>query len=283
MIYLNLPPFNPVANGVRSTTVIQRWQLSLGRVQLVFTGTNSITKSTISEIVVKIGARVIFGPISGSELDKLNMYRGVYDQTDRLSIDFTEWNNPNVAEREVGAIDIPALGDEDVYIEVVNSASAGTPALYAIGGFTGLQFDPKTPEPNGQLIKKTLAITIPTSGGTSVTWLPDFRGSQIQRIHFSYAGTDWGLTTNGNIQRVECRKNGTTVHDRVACTDNRFILKEHKKVPQSKFYSLDFIHDNNMRAMLDTRDARALEFNFTLGATDTIKAIVEMLDAPRNF
>ena len=283
MIYLNLPPFNPVANGVRSTTVVQRWALTLGRVKLTFTGTNSITKATISEIVVKIGARVIFGPISGTELDKLNMYRGIYDQVDSLTIDFTDWNQPNVAEREVGGIDIPALGDEDVYIEVVNSAASGTPALYALGGFTSLQFDPKNPNPNGQLIKKTLAITIPTSGGTSVTWLPDFRGAQVQRIHFSYAGTDWATSTNGNVQRVECRKNGTTMWDRIACTDNRVILKEHKKVPQSRFYSLDFIHDNNINSMLDTRDARALEFNFTLGTTDTIKALVEMLDAPRNF
>jgi hypothetical protein len=283
MIYLNLPPFNPVSNGVRSTTVVQRWALTLGRIKLSFTGTNSITKSTISEIVVKIGARVIFGPISGNELDKLNMYRGIYDQADSLTIDFTDWNNPNVAEREVGGIDIPAIGDEDIYIEVVNTAASGTPSLYALGGFTSLQFDPKNPNPNGQLIKKTLAITIPTSGGTSVTWLPDFRGAQIQRIHFSYAGTDWATSSNGNLQRVECRKNGTTIWDRIQCTDNRVILKEHKKVPQSKFYSLDFIHDNNINAMLDTRDARALEFNFTMGATDTIKALVEMLDAPRNF
>lgn len=283
MIYLNLPPFNPVANGVRSTTVVQRWALTLGRVMLAFPGSNSITKATISEIVVKIGARVIFGPISGAELDKLNIYRGIYDQADRLTIDFTDANMPNVLEREVGGIDIPALGDEDVYIEVVNSAASGTPTLYALGGFTSLQFDPAKPDPNGQLLKKTLAITIPTSGGTAVTWLPDFRGAQIQRIHFAYTGADWTTSVNGNIQRVECRKNGTTIWDRIQCADNRFIAREHKKVPQSRFYTLDFTHDNNMRGMLDTRDAKALEFNFTLGANDTIKALVEMLDAPRNF
>lgn len=283
MIYLNLPPFNPVANGVRSTTVVQRWALTLGRVVLSFPGTNSITKATISEIVVKIGARVIFGPISGTELDKLNMYRGVYDQADHLTIDFTDRNMPNVLEREVGGIDIPALGDEDVFIEVVNTAASGTPTIYALGGFTSLQFDPAKPDPNGQLIKKTLAITIPTSGGTSISWLPDFRGAQVQRIHFAYTGTDWTTTANGNLARVECRKNGTTIWDRIQCADNRFILREHQMVPQSKFYSLDFTHDKNMRGMLDTRDAKALEFNLSFTAVDTVKAIVELLDAPRNF
>lgn len=281
MILLNLPPFNPVANGVRSTTQVQRWQLTLGRVVLGFAG--SITKASITEIVVKIGARVIFGPISGTELDKLNKYRGLFDQSDRLSIDFTDANLSNALEREIGGIDIPALGDEDIFIEVVNNAASGTPGLYAIGAFTSLQFDPKNPDPNGQLIKKTMAITIPTSGGTYVSWLPDFRGAQIQRIHFAYGGTNWGAGTNGNVQRVECRKNGTAIWDRIACVDNRFVLQEHKKVPQANFYTLDFIHDNNLKAMLDTRDARALEFNLTLGSIDTVKAIVEMLDAPRNF
>ena len=283
MIYLKLPPFNPVTNGQRSTTVVQRWALTLGRVVLAFPGTNSISKATISEIVVKIGARVIFGPISGTELDKLNMYRNIYDQADHLTIDFTDGNMPNVAEREVGGIDIPALGEEDIFIEVVNSASSGTPALYALGGFTSLQFDPAKPDPNGQLIKKTLAITIPTTGGTSVTWLPDFRGAQIQRIHFAYAGTDWSTLVDGNLKTVECRKNGTTIWDRIGCADNRFILRENKKVPQSRFYTLDYTHDNNVKGMLDTRDARALEYNLAFGATDTVKAIVELLDAPRNF
>lgn len=283
MIYLNLPPFNPVANGVRSTTVVQRWALTLGRVVLSFPGVNSITKATISEIVVKVGARVVFGPVSGVELDRMNMYRGVYDQSDKLTIDFTDRNMPNVLEREIGGIDIPALGDEDVFIEVVNSATTGVPNIYALGGFTSLQFDPAKPDPNGQLIKKTLAITIPTSGGTSCTWLPDFRGAQIARIHFAYTGSDWSLTGNGNLNRVECRKNGTTIHDRIQCADNRFILREAQMVPQSRFYTLDFIHDKNIRSILDTRDARALEFNLSFTNVDNVRALVEMLDAPRNF
>lgn len=283
MIYLNLPPFNPVANSVRSTTQVQRWQLSLGRIVLKFIGTNSITKSTISEIVVKIGARVIFGPISGTELDKINQYRGLYNQADSLTIDLTERDGLSVFAKEVGAIDIPALGDEDIFIEVVNTASSGTPALYALGGFTGLQFDPKKPAPDGQLIRKVLGYQIPSSGGTSVTWLPDFKGAIIQRIHFSYTGTDWALTTNGNLQKVEVRKNGTAVWDRIADIDNRFIVTEQRKVPQSKMYHLDWVHDNVNSAALATLDARALEFNFTLGAADTLRAIVECLDMPRNL
>jgi Viral coat protein P2 N-terminal domain len=255
----------------------------LGRVILKFIGANSITKATISEVVVKIGARVVFGPISGTELDRLNRYKGLYDQADTLTIDFTERDGLSVMAKEIGGFDIPALGDEDIFIEVVNTAAAGTPALYALGGFTGLQFNPKNGPADGQLIKKVLAYQVPSSGGTAVTWMPDFKGAIVQRVHFVYTGTDWTLTTNGNLQRLEVRKNGTAVWDRIADIDNRFIVTEQRKVPQTRMYHLDFVHDNVHSSALGTLDARALEFNLTLGAADTIRAIVECLDMPRNL
>lgn len=283
MIYLNLPPFNPVANSVRSTTQVQRWQLTLGRVVLKFVGANSLTKTTITEVVVKIGARVVFGPISATELDKVNKYRGLYDQADSLTIDFTERDGLSVVAKEIGGFDIPALGEEDIFIEVVNNAASGTPALYALGGFTGLQFDPSKPSGDGQLVKKVLAYQVPSTGGSQVTWMPDFKGAIVQRIHFSYAGTDWAAGVDGNVQRVEVRKNGVTNWDRIRCQDNRFIQQEQRKVPQSKFYTLDWVHDNVNSSALGTIDARALEFNLTLGSVDVIRALVEVLDLPRNL
>ena len=283
MIYLKLPPFNPVALGVRSTTQVQRWQMTLGRIVLKFIGTNAITKATISEIVVKIGARVVFGPITGAELDAINKYRGIFDQADSLTVDFTERDGLSLFAKEVGGIDLPALGDEDVFIEVANTAGAGTPALYALGGFTGLQFDPSKPTQESQLIRKVLAYQVPTSGGTAVTWMPDFKGAIVQRVHFRYTGTDWSAGVNGNLQQVEVRKNGVAVWDRIVCMDTRFIVQEQRKVPQSKTYHLDFVHDNVHSSALSTLDARALEFNLTLGAVDTVRAIVECLDTPRNL
>lgn len=286
MIYLDLPPFNPVANSVRSTTQVQRWAMSLGRILLCFpqATANGISKSTISEIVVKIGARVVFGPVSAAELDKVNKYRGIYDDAGHLTIDLTERDGLTIFAKEVGAIDLPGLGDEDVFVEVVNNYAGANPlSLYAMGGFTGLQFKPGDKSSEGQLIHKVLAYQIPTSGGTSVTWMPDFKGAFVKRIHFSYTGTDWTSTADGNLQRVEVKKNGTVLWSKVRCLDNRFIQQEQRKVPQSKFYTLDWVHDNVNSSALDTRDARALEFNFTLAATDTIRAIVEVVDLPRNL
>lgn len=283
MIYLRLPPFNPVANGTRSSVAVPRYDMSLGRIVLKFVGTNSITKSTISEVVVKIGARVVFGPVSGAELDAINLHKGLATQADSLTIDLTERDGLSAVAKEIGAYDLPALGGDDVFVEVVNNAAAGVPALYALGGFTSLQFDPSRPAPDGQLIKKVLAYQIPSSGGTSVTWTPTFKGAIIQRIHVRYTGTDWTALTNGNLQWVEAKKNGVAVWDRIADIDNRFIQLEQRKTPQSRVYTLDFVHDNIHSASLATADARALEFNFQLGAADTLRAIVECLDVPGNL
>lgn len=283
MIFLKLPPFNPVALGTRATLQVQRYDMTLGKVVLKFVGANAITKATISEIVVKIGARVVFGPISGAELDKVNKYKGIFDQADSLTIDFTERDALSVIGKEVGGIDIPALGGQDVFIEVVNSAGAGTPALYALGGFTSLQFNPAEPNPDGQLIKKLLKFNIATSGGTQVTWTPQFKGAIIQRIHFMYAGADWGALTNGNLVSVECKKNGVAIWDRIEDRDARFIQQESRKVPQSRDYVLDYVHDNVHSAAMATADARALEYNFQFTAADTLTAVVECLDVPNNL
>lgn len=281
MFYLPLPPFNPVANGTRATLAVPRFDMTLGRVVLKFRGTNSITKATISEIVVKIGARVVFGPISGAVLEKINKYRGIYDQADSLTIDFTERDGLSAQAKEIGGIDIPALGGQDIFIEVVNNAASGTPALYALAGYTGLQFDPKNPQ-EGQMIAKVLAMQIPTSGGTLVTWAPNFRGALIKRIHFEYTGADWATLTNGNLNKLEVKKNGVQIWN-LEDVDNRFIQSEHRKFPQPKVYTLDWVHDNMHSAALATADARALEFNFSLTAADTIRAYVECLDVPSNL
>lgn len=283
MIPLRLAPFNPVQNGARSSVQIPRYDMSLARVVLKFIGANSLTKATITEIVVKIGSRTVFGPISAAALDKINKYKGIYDQADSLTIDLTERDALSQIAKEVGAIDIPALGGQDIFIEVANNAASGVPALYALGFFTSLQFNPQQPTPDGQLIKKIVAFNVPTSGGTAVTWTPNLKGAALQRIYFEYGGTDWSGSTDGNIQSVEVKKNGVAVWDRIACKDARFYEQEMRKAPQSKFYVVDFVADNVHSSALATADARSFEVNLALGANDTIRAYCEVLDVPNNL
>lgn len=249
---------------------------------LQFSG--ALTKALISEIVVKIGSRVVFGPISGAQLDKLNQYRGMSAHANFLTIDLTERDGLSIVAKEVGAIDLPSLGGEQVFVEVVNTASTGTPTLIAYAGYTGVQYvkDGKN-DTQEQLIHKVLKYSIPTAGGTRVSWQPNFGGALIKRVHFEYAGTDWTASANGNLYRIETRRNGYPVWDRVEDLTNRFILAEQQKVPQSRWYSLDFIHDNTQSSMLDTKGVRSLECILDFTAADTLTAFVEVLDLPRNL
>lgn len=283
MIPQRMQPFQPVALGQRATVAIPRWDMSICRAELKFKGANALTKTTITEIVGKIGARAFFGPVSGLTLDKIQKYKGIFDQADTLCIDLTERDGLSQLAKEIGAIDLPGLGGDQVFFEVLNNAAAGTPALYGVGYYTGRQFPEGDPNAPYQLIHKLLPYNVPSSGGTSVTWTPDFKGALVKRIFFEYAGTDWTATADGNIQSVEVKKNGIAVWDNIACTDARFFQTAHRKVPQSKVYVVDFMTDNVQSGALATNDARSLEINLKLGSVDTIRAYVELVDRPNNL
>lgn len=286
MQYQKLPSFNGVAIGSRASVQVPSYAMSVGRIVLQLGG--GLTKALISEIVVKIGSRVVFGPVSGSQLDTINKYRGQFDHASFITIDLTEKNGLSIIAKEIGAIDIPSLHGEPIFVEVVNTQGAGTPTLVGYVGFTGLQFTPKNNHTaaqnrNEQLIHKLLRYVVPNNGATRQSWMPNFGGAQIKRIHFFYTGTDWTTSADGNLYQVECKKNGVAVHDRVTCLANRFIQQEQGMVPQSKVYTLDFVHDRVMSAMLATRGAKSLEFTLDLTAGDTVTAFVECLDLPRNL
>jgi hypothetical protein len=288
MQYQKLPSFNGVALGSRASVQIPSYAMSVGRIVLQLGG--GLTKALVSEVVVKVGSRVVFGPVSGTQLDTINKFRGQFDHASFLTIDLTERNGLSVVAKEIGAIDIPALKGEQIFVEVVNTQGAGTPTLVGYVGFTGLQFTPaakdNTPGQSNhqeQLIHKLLRFVVPNNGATRQSWMPNFSGAQIKRIHFFYTGADWAAGANGNLYQVECKKNGVAVHDRVECLANRFIQQEQGLVPQSKVYTLDFVHDRVMSAMLATKGAKSLEFTLDLTAGDTVTAFVECLDLPRNL
>lgn len=286
MEYQLAPSFNGLAAGSRATLQVPSERTrSLGRIVLTFAG--GLTKANITEILVRIGSRVVFGPVSGAQLDAINKWRGMTDRADTLSIDLTEFDGLSVFAKEVGAIDMGSIAPEGVFVEVVNSLASGSPTMTAYVGWTDRQFTPQgnTPGQNRQeqLIHKLLRYVVPSGGGTRLNWQPSFRGAEVKRVHFFYAGTDWTASANGNLVNVECRRNGRAVWDRVPCLINRFVAAEQRRSPQSRVYSLDFVHDNVMSNTLKTAGGANIEFNLELTATDSVTAFVEVLDLPRNL
>lgn len=268
-----MPPFlNVVANGV-ATMQVPRYSNTLNRIVLALGGT-AFTKAMISDIKVKIGARTVYN-VSGTYLDGINKYKGIYDDANFLTIDFTERDAPSIDGKEVGGYDMTAWPD-NINLEIT-IAGATAPTL------SGTMFlTPPQGQGAGELIHKTMYFPASTNVGGKFPINFSPKGALIKRIHMFYAGTDWTATTDGNVNRVEVKKNGLTVWDATSRVQ-RFIEQEQRKVPQSKHYCVDFIFDNNMSGALKTSDAAALELNAFLTASDGLNVYVEVIDLPFNL
>ncbi|WP_427306599.1 major capsid protein P2 [Cupriavidus sp. H39] len=272
-IIQQLPPFlNVVANGV-ATLQIPRYANTLNRVVLNLLGT-TFTKAMIADIKVKIGARTVYN-ISGTRLDAINKYKGIFDAADFLTIDFNERDAPSIDGKEVGGYDMTAWPD-NLNLEIT-IAGATAPQL------TGYMIlTPPQGQGAGELIHKLLYFPASTSVAGKFPINFSAKGALIKRVHMFYSGTDWTATTDGNVNRVEVKKNGLIVWDATSRVQ-RFIEQEQRKVPQSKHYCVDFIYDNNQSGALKTADAAALEFNAFLTAADGLDVYVEVIDLPFNL
>lgn len=271
MIIQQLPPFfNVVASGV-ATLKIPRYAMTLTRIVLRLGGT-TFTKAMITDIKIKIGSRTVYN-ITGSRLDAINKYKGIYDHASFLTIDFTERDaTGDVRPKEVGGYDMTVI-TEDINIEVT-IAGATAPTL------TSTAF--LTPPQGNQFIQKLVYIPASSSvaGKFPVQLFP--KGALIKRVHFFYGGTDWTGTADGNLQRLEVKKSGYVIHE-ATCLENRFIQQEYRKVPQSRLYTYDPVVDNNMSGLLVTADASSIEFNTWLTAADTLNVYAELIDTPYNI
>ncbi|KVT66516.1 hypothetical protein WK59_09350 [Burkholderia ubonensis] len=270
-IIQQLPAFQNVqATGV-ATLLVPKYSNTLTRVVLDLGGT-TFTKAMITDIKVKIGVRTVYN-CSGSVLDTINQYKGIAAAANQLTIDFTERDAPSIDGKEIGGYDMSALPDQ-IKIEVTISG-ATAPTLAAWAFLTAPQGQA------GALVHKLLYFPASTTvaGKFPINFNP--MGALIKRIHHFYAGASWAGNGDGNVNRVEIKKNGIVIMD-MADHVRRFVQNEYRKVPQAGHFVTDFIVDNNQSGMLITQDAKSFECNTYLTAGDTVGTYVEMLDLPYN-
>lgn len=271
-MYTLQPAFTNVSLNTRSTLQIPAYPASLAKVTLDF-GSGALAASNIPEVNVKIGSRYVMGPIPATVLQSINQYNGGTSDASKLELNFFDRGANQDAWKELGALDLPSLNDP-VFVEVVNTATTGTATLNALVAFTARQIpDPK--DPNSQIMQKLKYEVLPATGSTKVTWTPRYNGAKIKRIHFR-------TPTNGNILKVEVKRNSTLVHDNITSGQNAYLLSTLGKIPQSNFYHLDFVADGIMANFLDTAQAQALEINVYLNTTEQVNAVVELYDVPYN-
>lgn len=256
-----LPFFNVVANGVATLSV--PLGMTVERIVMVLGGT-AFTKAMMTDIKLKLNGKVFY-QTTGSRLDSINKYKGIFDAAGFLTLDFTEIFARDEVGQSVGAIGT-ADGVNSFTIEVT-IAGATAPTLESYAQLSG-------PKKLGVISKMLHYPATFSAGGKFPIVLPYGQngGSLIKRVHFFH----------NNMTGLEVKKNGLVIHESTKAI-NEFIQQENKKVPQAGVYTYDAIVDNNQSGMLVTVDARSMEWNVTLSAADTVNVYVEYLDTLNNL
>ena len=271
-----------VAPGAIATLRIAPEAFTLVGIKLALSGT-TFDKTKIDRVRVKVGSRVIWD-LTYAQLNAMNNYKNGQDNLKFLLLDFTERDQAVFPVKEVGGLDLMALLPVgEVYLELYINAGAVAPVVTATGYFEQSQ--------NNPWVLKYLPFSFTQSAAGKFTLPLQFKGAMMKRIWLQYTGTNFTGTTNGNVSRLEAKKNGLVFHDEM-CQDVRFIQGQFKKVPQANFYVADFLVDNNHDAhiatMRNTPQGLVYDsFEFNAYLTDaggaTVNAIVEVLDTPTNL
>jgi hypothetical protein len=273
-----------VAPGAVATLRIPAEEFTLVGIKLALSGT-TFDKTKIDRIRVKVGPRVIWD-LTYDQLNKVNNYLNRADSNRTLHINFSERDQSLFPLKQVGGLDLMSLlAVGEVFVEIYINAAAVAPRIDAMGYFEQVQDNP--------WITKMLPFSFTQAAAGKFTLPLQFRGALLKRLYLHYNGTAWGAAANGNLNRLECKKNGIVFFDQT-CLDNRFDQTDNKKVPQANTFIADFMVDNNPEAAIKTirtaGDGKTLiydsfEFNAYLGDAGgaTVNVIAEVLDTATNL
>lgn len=271
-----------VAPGQIATLRIAPEEFTLIGIKLALSGT-TFTKTHIERVRIKVGPRVIWD-VSGDQLNKINNYKNSEDNSKYLLLDFTERTQAIFPVKEIGGLDLMSLIPiGEVFVEISIAAGAVAPAINAIGYFEARQRNP--------FVLKKVPFNFVQSASGRFTLPVNLRGALVKRLWLFYSGTNWTSTVDGNVQRMEVKKNGIVMYDQT-CQDARFDQRQFKKVPQANTFCVDFIVDDNNDAHVTTmRNTQSgliydsFEFNAYLkdAGGGTVVALAEVLDTPTNL
>lgn len=265
-----LPFSNVVAAGTATA------QITPGRtienMQLVLGGT--FTKAMITLLRLKANGKTFFEG-SGTQIDKLNAYRGVVANAAFLDCDFTEPKGKAYLDRVVGAFDT-SIGIANITAEVT-IAGATSPTLKSILKESAQQKSRDGSQAgHAPIMHKVLRYPFSVAtGGTLPVVLPfgPQNGAVIKRVHFEHTGNMTGVTV---------KQDSLVIHESLLA-ENNFDQTRMGRVPQTNMYTVDFVLEGEMDKALDTRDARSMEWLPTFSAADSGYILVEYMDILGNL
>lgn len=266
-----LPFSNVVASGTATNNITPGRTLENFKLKL---GGTALTKPMLSLVRIKANGKTIIEG-TGSDLDKINAYRGETTNAAYLDLSFADYSLNNEFDRMVSAFDT-SLGIANITSEVT-IAGATAPTLTPIVVESAAQksrggdYQPYSP-----LLAKVLRYPYNISSGGRLPLTVPFgpqNGAIIKRLHVFHGGNMTGATV---------KQDGLVIHESIKAENEQEQVR-HKRVPQTNVYTLDFVLDGDIRKALDTRDARSLEWIFDFSAADTGTVYVEYVDVLGNL
>ena len=283
MINKPLPQPLNIAPGQTAILTVPTENLTLIGLKFVLSGT-TFDKTKIDSIKLKVGSRVLWD-LTYAQIQAINAYKNSADNAKYLFLDFVERDQAVFPVKEVGGLDLYALlKTGQVTVELKVNATAVAPKIDVVGYYEQSQGNP--------IVLKYVPFTAAFNSSGKFTLPVQLKGAILKRLYVFFTGTAWTGVANGNVSRMECKKNSMVFHDEYDL-DNRFIQSHFKKVPQAGLYVCDFIVDNNHDAQITS--ARVLnggayvydsfEFNayITDAAGSSLTIIAEVLDAAENL
>lgn len=265
-----LPFANVVATGTATNNVTPGRTLEM--LQLKLGGT--FTKAMITLFKLKANGRTLI-EATGTELDKINAYRGIATNAAFLDIPFFDENMFSQLDRAVTAFDT-SVGVANITTEVT-IAGATAPTLTPIVVESASQKDQTgQAAPYAGLVGKVLRYPFSIANGGTLPITVPFgaqSGALIKRLHVFHGGNMTGATV---------KQDGMVVHESQTA-ENANMQVRSGRTPQSNVYTIDFVTDGNIRNALDTRDAKSLEWLLSFSAADNGTVLVEYLDSLGNL
>lgn len=266
-----LPFSNVVATG-QATNQITIGK-TLNNMQLVLGGA-SLTKAMITMFRLKANAKTIFEG-SGTQIDKINAYRGLTANAAYLDIAFEDLTGLDMLDRIIGALDT-SVGIANLTTEV-DIAGATAPTLVAKLHEAAPQRDAQgNVSPFAGMIAKQLryGFSIASAGELPLNFpFGPQSGAVIKRVHVFHTG---------NVIGALVKEDGIIIHESVKA-DNEYEQIRNKRVPQTNMYTIDFCLDGSVRNAFDTRKAQSVEWIFTTSAADSGYVVIEYLDVLGNL
>ncbi|HEY0955918.1 MAG TPA: major capsid protein P2 [Roseateles sp.] len=266
-----LPFSNVVATGTATNNITPGRTLENLKLKL---GGTALTKAMLTLIKLKANGKVILEG-SGSEIEKLNAYRGETTNAAYLDIPFADYSLNNEFDRQVSAFDT-SLGIANLTSEVTITGATAPTLLPIVVESASQKAKGGEYQPFAPLLAKTLRYPFSIANGGRLPITVPFgpqNGAIIKRMHVFHGGNMTGATV---------KQDGLVIHESLKAENEQEQVRQ-KRVPQANVYTIDFVLDGDIRKALDTRDARSMEWLFDFSAADNGNVIVEYIDILGNL